>query len=231
MKLVEKKLLTNTFWPAPTSQTPFVHVKKRESIASGAFSPTPVPVSGTVWGLFAALSVSVKLAERVPAAVGENVIETLQLVPAASVNPEHPSLTSVKSSVFGTAALLMKSDAVPVFAIVIDCGALVAPIAREPNVSDVGVRLTAGALEVDVPPPPPLLPPLLLPPSPAATAGIANAATTANARSAIRACRTPMFVPSLAQPPLRASRRIGFLFRERDRALIGPSRVVLLRVL
>ena len=36
-KLVEKKLLTNTLWPAPMSQTPFAHVKKRLSIASAAF--------------------------------------------------------------------------------------------------------------------------------------------------------------------------------------------------
>jgi hypothetical protein len=74
------------------------------------------------------LSVKLKLAERVPGAVGEKVIETLQLAPAASVSPEQPSLTSVKSSVFGTAALLMNSDALPLFATVIDCGALVVPI-------------------------------------------------------------------------------------------------------
>src|SRR5919198_1972602 len=38
VNVVVKKLLTNTFWPAPMSQTPFAHVKKRESIASGATS-------------------------------------------------------------------------------------------------------------------------------------------------------------------------------------------------
>jgi hypothetical protein len=105
------------------------------------------------------LSVNVKLAERVPEVVGEKVIETLQLVPAASVRPEQPSLTSVKSSVLGTAALLMNNDALPVFVTVIDCGALVVPIAWEANVSVVGVNVTAGAAAVvGVPPPPP--PPL-----------------------------------------------------------------------
>ena len=161
-KLVEKKLLTNTLWPAPMSQTPFAQVKKRESIASGGFWPVPVPVIGTVCGLFAALSVRMNVADRVPDAVGENVIDTLQLVPGARVRPEQPSLTCVKSSGFAprVAALLMNSDALPVFAMVIDCGALVVPIACAANVSDVGVNVTAGAPAggggTPPPPPPPL---------------------------------------------------------------------------
>jgi hypothetical protein len=62
------------------------------------------------------------VAERVPEAVGENVIDTLQPVPAASVRPEQPSLTWVKSSGFAprVAALLMNSGALPVLVIVID---------------------------------------------------------------------------------------------------------------
>src|ERR671930_910466 len=127
------------------SQTPFAQVKKRESIASGGFVPVPVPVSGTVCGLPGALSVRVNAADRVPESVGEKVIETLQLVPAASVRPEQPSLTSVKSSVLGTAALLMNSPALPVFVTVIDCGALVVPTSCAAKVSDVGVKVTAGA--------------------------------------------------------------------------------------
>jgi hypothetical protein len=68
--------------------------------------------------------------DRAPDAVGEKVIETVQLVPAASVRPEQPSLTCVKSSGFAprVAALLMKSDPVPLLLTVIDCGALVVPI-------------------------------------------------------------------------------------------------------
>src|SRR5919199_1406425 len=143
------------------SQTPFAHVKKRLSVASGGFWPVPVPVIGTVCGLLAALSVRVKAADRVPDAVGENVIETLQLVPAASVRPEQPSLTSVKSSVFGTAALEMKRPAFPVLVTVIDCGALVVPTSWAANVSDAGESATAGAVAggVGAPPPPPPPPP------------------------------------------------------------------------
>src|SRR4051794_41354463 len=121
------------------SQTPFAQVKKRSSIASGGFWPVPVPLIGTVCGLFGALSVRMNVADRAPDAVGENVIDTLQLVPGASVRPEHPSFTCVKSSGSAprVAALLMKRAALPVLAIVIDCGALVVPIAWSANVSDV----------------------------------------------------------------------------------------------
>jgi hypothetical protein len=160
-KLVEKKFLTNTLWPAPMSQTPFAHVKKRESIASGGFWPVPLPLIGTVCGLPAALSVRMNVADRAPDAVGENVIDTLQLVPAASVTPEQPSLTCVKSRGLAprVAALLMNSGALPVLETVIDCGALVVPIACAANVSDVGVNVTAGAPAGGgggAPPPPPL---------------------------------------------------------------------------
>jgi hypothetical protein len=117
-------------------------------------------VIGTVWGLLAALSVTMNVAERVPEAVGEKVIETLQLAPAARVRPEQPSFTCVKSSGFAprVAALLMNSEALPVFVTVIDRGALVVPIACAAKVSDVGENVTAGAPAGGgrVPPPPPL---------------------------------------------------------------------------
>jgi hypothetical protein len=64
-------------------------------MASGRFVPVPPPVSGTICGLPGALSVRTKLAVRVPDAVGLEVIDTLQLVPAARVRPEQPSFTSV----------------------------------------------------------------------------------------------------------------------------------------
>src|SRR5215211_7388501 len=87
------------------------------------------------------------VAERAPDAVGEKVIDTLQLAPAASVRPEQPSLTCVKSSGFAprVAALLMNSDALPVFVTVMDCGALVVPIACSAKVSEAGENVTAGA--------------------------------------------------------------------------------------
>src|SRR5919201_4942071 len=199
LKVVVKKLLTNTFCPAPTSQTPFAHVKNCVLIASGGFWPVPVPVSGTVCGLLAALSVRVNVAERVPDAVGEKVIETLQLVPAASVRPEQPSLTWVKSSGFAprVAALLMNSGALPVLVTVIDCGALVVPIACAANVSDVGVNVTAGAAAVVVVPPPPPPP---LPWSAAAAPASARAASAANARNVMRTRR----VAVISSPPRSA---------------------------
>jgi hypothetical protein len=51
----------------------------------------------------------------------------------------------VKSSVFGTAALLMNSGASPVLATLTDCGALVVPIACAANVREVGENVTAAA--------------------------------------------------------------------------------------
>jgi hypothetical protein len=144
-KLVVKKLLTNTLWPAPMSHTPLAQVKNWVVIASGGLVPEPVPVSGAVCGLPGALSVTVSAAVRVPEAVGLKVIGMSQLVPGARVRPEQPSLTTVKSSVLGTAALLMNIDASPVLATVIVCGALAVPMACEPNVNEGGVNVTAAA--------------------------------------------------------------------------------------
>ena len=53
-----------------------------ESVTVGA---TPVPVRATVCGLPAALSFTVTVAGRAPAAIGPNVTEIVQLAPAASV--------------------------------------------------------------------------------------------------------------------------------------------------
>src|SRR5215472_3225089 len=78
-KVVVKKLLTNTLWPAPMSHAPPVQVKNWVLIASGGLVPVPVPVSGAVCGLPGALSVTVSAADRVPAAVGEKVIDMVQL--------------------------------------------------------------------------------------------------------------------------------------------------------
>src|SRR5215212_11251004 len=98
------------------------------------------------------------VAERAPDAVGEKVIDTLQLAPAASVRPEQPSLTCVKSSGFAprVAALLMNSGALPVLVMVIDWGALVVPIDCSAKVRELGANLTAGAPAGGggVPPPP-----------------------------------------------------------------------------
>jgi hypothetical protein len=147
--VVVKKLFTNTLLPAPTSQTPFAQVKKRVSIASaGAVVPgavVPVPVREARCGLFGALSVTTSEAVRVPTFWGLKAIDMVQLVPTASVIPEQPSPTTVKSSVFGTAALLMKSDAVPLFVTDTNWPALRVPMSWEPKSSEAGESETAGA--------------------------------------------------------------------------------------
>src|SRR4029079_12934253 len=43
LKVVVKKLFTNTFWPAPTSHTLFAHVKNCVLIASGGVLALAVP--------------------------------------------------------------------------------------------------------------------------------------------------------------------------------------------
>src|SRR5207253_2616030 len=93
------------------------------------------------------------------------------------------------------AAPLMNSGAVPVLAIAIDCGALVVPIARAANVSDVGVNVTAGAAAVGggVPPPPPPPPP---PSAPTVPAGTARAAPAARTKNAVRARRIQVIAAS-----------------------------------
>ena len=47
--------------------------------------PAPVPVTLAVWGLFVALSMTVKVAPRTPTAVGVNVTSMEQLAPAAKL--------------------------------------------------------------------------------------------------------------------------------------------------
>ena len=45
----------------------------------------PLPLRGTVWGLLLALSLKLKVPERVPVVVGWNVTDAVQLAPAAKV--------------------------------------------------------------------------------------------------------------------------------------------------
>jgi hypothetical protein len=53
-----------------------------------SFTVVPVPLRGTFCGLPAALSVTLRAAERVPLAVGLKVTLILQLVPAAKELPQ-----------------------------------------------------------------------------------------------------------------------------------------------
>jgi hypothetical protein len=56
-----------------------------DKVTAGA---VPVPVRAAVWGLFAALSVMVTLADLAPVAVGLNVTLMEQLAPAATLAPQ-----------------------------------------------------------------------------------------------------------------------------------------------
>jgi hypothetical protein len=108
----------------------------------------PVPVRLTVCGLPAAVSVTVRVAVLVNAAVGVNLTLMVQLEPAASVAPH--VVVRVKSVLFAPVMVMpvMDSVAVPVSRKVTVCAELVVPMSRVLNESDAGERLTAGAVPV-----------------------------------------------------------------------------------
>jgi hypothetical protein len=68
-----------------------------ESVTAGAVTPevVPVPLKAAVWGEPLALSVTVRVPVRAPAAVGVKVTEIVQLAPAATLVPQ--LLVSAKS--------------------------------------------------------------------------------------------------------------------------------------
>lgn len=111
------ELLVPTAWLVKLTVVP-------EKVTAGA---TPVPVSATVCGLSAALSVMVTLAARVPVAVGPKITLIVQLAPAATELPhvllwlKSPLLVPV------TAMPAIVSAAKPVFFSITCCDALVVP--------------------------------------------------------------------------------------------------------
>jgi hypothetical protein len=112
---------------------------------------TAVPVSGTFCGLFAALSVRVTEAVRVPTTVGLNVKVSVHVAFTASVL-EHPFVRT-KSEAFVPVRVMLSSVSVadPEFFTVTVCAALVEPSGCEGNVRLVGERLTAGTAGAPVP--------------------------------------------------------------------------------
>jgi hypothetical protein len=104
---------------------------------------TPVPESGTVCGVFEALSMIVMLPVRDPSCVGVNVTLIMQFSPAASVLPQGLVLvTGAKSPL--VVMLAMISVAFPVLASVTFFPVEVVLTTILPNASEVGVRVTAG---------------------------------------------------------------------------------------
>jgi hypothetical protein len=93
------------------------------------FAVVPVPPSAACCGLPAALSVTLRAAERAPLAVGLNVTLMMQLDPAASELPQvwvwakSPGLFPL------TAMLVIVKEVVPTFVSVTFIAALVVPIA------------------------------------------------------------------------------------------------------
>jgi hypothetical protein len=88
----------------------------------------PVPLKPTTWGLPLALSVSVRLPERLPVAVGVDVTLITQLLPAASgalVLQVVPLADIAKSPV--TVMFVKVNDAVPLLVTVTALAALVVP--------------------------------------------------------------------------------------------------------
>jgi hypothetical protein len=123
---------------------------------AGRHTPTlaavaPVPVSEIDCGLFAALSDTVRLADRLPVVDGLNVTDTEQDAPAASVLPQ--VVVRVKSAGFApeTAMLEIVNAAAPEFVRVTDFDELAVPTVCEPKLRLVGERPALGAGAAPVP--------------------------------------------------------------------------------
>ena len=114
----------------------------------------PVPVSGTVWGLPPALSVTEMLAVRLPLALGLKLTESVQLAPAASVlGLIGQVFVWPKSAAFvpPSPIAVIVSAALPEFVRVTVWAAPLVPTARDPKPRLVGENDTAGAAVTPVP--------------------------------------------------------------------------------
>jgi hypothetical protein len=113
------------------------------SVKSGGVF-VPVPVSPTVCGLPAALSVMVNVPVRVPVAVGVNVTLIVQFAFAASIAGSVPHVFVCAKSPDAAMELIV-SAAFPVFVTVTVCAALCVFSNWLPKVRLVGASVTAGA--------------------------------------------------------------------------------------
>lgn len=73
------------------------------------FAAAPAPLSETVWGLLLAESLKVRVPERVPIALGENVTETLQFAPPARVAGQ-AELTPKSATLLVTEPIVSDAD-------------------------------------------------------------------------------------------------------------------------
>ena len=103
----------------------------------------------------AALSETVTVAARLPAATGENVTEIVHVAFTASVaGLSGHVFVCAKSPGFAPpiATLEIVNGAVPEFLNVTDCAPLTVPVVQVPNARVVGVSVTAGAVPVPLTP-------------------------------------------------------------------------------
>jgi hypothetical protein len=129
--------------PTPTVWVAGVAVKPKSAAGGGVVA---VPVNALVCGEPAALSLTLSVAESLPAAVGSNVTEMLHEAPAAREVPQ--LFDDVKAAVFAPVRVIPEivSAALPVLLSVADCAALFVPATIEPKSSFAGVSVAAGAV-------------------------------------------------------------------------------------
>lgn len=113
--------------------------------APGEPAGTPVPVNDTELLAGVALWAIVSVPLRLPAAVGANDTEIVQLADAARLLPEVQVLLPTAKSLPAIAVVPSTNAALPVLVSVTVCAAAVVPTVVDPNVNCVGDTLAAGA--------------------------------------------------------------------------------------
>jgi hypothetical protein len=146
-------LVTVTVWTAlvvPAVAEKLSAVLGRR-LTTGAGAGFAVPLSATVCGEPDALSATDSIAVSLPAELGEKVMLTEQVAPAASIEPQ--LLVSEKVLAFAPVIEIpvSDSDAVPELVINTVCEALVVPALAEKLNGPEGIRDTAGAVVAAVP--------------------------------------------------------------------------------
>jgi hypothetical protein len=114
----------------------------------------PLPLSGTVCGLPGALSVTERLALRLPVALGLKLTEIEQLAPGARVEGESGQVFVCAKSPASAPVIpieLIVSAPLPELVRVTLCAELVVPTCCWPKLRLVGEKLTAGAVATPVP--------------------------------------------------------------------------------
>jgi len=117
-------------------------------LSFSAGGAAPAPVSATLCGDPAALSVMIRVAASAPAEAGLNAAYNEQEAPGASEAPQSPNQRKEVALVPPSAIDLRVKAAVPEFFSVASCASLVAPVIVAGKTIDAGVRVTAGAVPV-----------------------------------------------------------------------------------